>query len=378
MPPTGVNVDVALIAPAIGDEEFAAVERVLRSGRLAQGPEVAAFEGEFASALGGAHAVAMNSGTAAVHAGLAAFGVGPGQDVVTTPFTFAATATPIAMLGARPRFADIDPRTFLLDSAALLEVCSPATTAAVVVDLFGLPIEPALAPALRARGVRVLEDAAQAVGGARAGVPAGRLAGTAAFSFYATKNLTTGEGGMLVTEDVAVADFARRFRSHGESARYEHESLGYNFRMTEIAAALGRAGLQRLDALQTARRSNAAFYAEELGDVPGLTLPYVPPDTRHAYHQFCVLVDPERTPSGCDRDAFRAALREAGIETGLYYAKPLHLQPVFAKLGYARGDFPVAERVAGQIVALPVHPRLDRGQLEHVVRVARRVAGGSP
>ena len=377
MPPIGLLPAVQLICPTIGDEEIAAVERVLRSGQLAQGPEVGAFEAEFARLLSSSNAVALNSGTAALHSALAAFGVGPGQEVLTTAFTFAASATPIAMLGARPRFVDIDPQTFLADGDALLDAVGPQTTAAVHVDLFGLTVSPALALALRARGVRSLEDAAQALGGVRDGVGAGRLAETAAFSFYATKNVTTGEGGMVVTEDAALAAFVRRFRSHGERARYEHTSLGFNYRMTDVAAALGRVQLQKLEALQAARRENAAFYARELGDVSGLTLPYVPLGAVHAYHQYCVLVDPEATSNGRDRDRLQAALRDAAIETRVYYPTPLHLQPLFAKLGYALGDFPVAERVASQILALPVHPRLERAQQEWVVRNVRQALGAA-
>jgi perosamine synthetase len=375
LPSIDLTRSVALTVPAIGEDEVAAVSRVLRSGQLAQGPEVAAFESEIAAYTGLTHAVAVNSGTAALHAGLAAMGVGPGDRVLTTPFTFAASATPILMLGARPYFRDIDPRTFDLDVTALAAEHDQNARAAVVVDLFGLAVDPAGVSALRARGVRVFEDACQAIGASRDGVPAGKAADAASLSFYATKNLTTGEGGMLLTEDAGIAAAARRFRHHGQGDRYEYLELGYNLRMTDMAAALGRVQLARLPGLDAARRANAEFYARELAGVPGLTLPFVPPGAHHVYHQFSVLIDGARTPNGRDRDATRAALAALGVASGIYYPKPLHLHPLFAKLGYARGDFPVAERVASEILALPVHPLLERADREYVVRSLREALG---
>jgi perosamine synthetase len=375
LPSIELSPAVTLGVPAIGDEEVAAVSRVLHSGHLAQGPEVAAFEVELAQASGLAYGVAMNSGTAAIHAALAALGVGPGDRVLTTPFTFAASATPILMLGARPCFRDIDPRTFNLDVAMLAAESQAGIKAAVVVDLFGLPVDPSSVAALRAQGVRVVEDACQSIGASRGGVPAGKAANATALSFYATKNLTTGEGGMLLSDDAAVAGAARRFRHHGQADRYEYLELGYNFRMTDMSAAIGRVQLARLAGFNAARRANADFYARELAEVDGLTLPYVPLRAHHVYHQYCVLIDPEQTPNGRDRDAVRAALAEEGVESGVYYPKPLHLQPLFAKLGYARGDFPLAERTARQILALPVHPSLEEAASAHVVRALRRALG---
>jgi perosamine synthetase len=366
---------INLVDPLIGDEELAAVARVLRSGQLAQGPEVELFEAEFAAVTGVTHAVALNSGTAALHAGLAALGIGPGDEVLTTPFTFAASATPILMQGARPRLADIDPHTFNLDPAAALAAAGSSVRAAILVDLFGLPFARAGVDALRASGIAVFEDAAQAVGAVRDGARAGTLGDAAAFSFYATKNVTTGEGGMFVTDDAALAEAVRRFRHHGKGAQYEYLTLGYNYRMTDIAAAIGRVQMTRLSEIGRTRRANAAFYDAELAAISGVTTPFVPHGATHVYHQYSILIDDEQTANGAGRDAVRAALAAAGVASGIYYPKPLHLHPLFAPLGYGLGDFPVAERVARQILALPVHPRLERAQLERVVRALRSATG---
>jgi dTDP-4-amino-4,6-dideoxygalactose transaminase len=344
---------------------------------LAQGPEVAAFEREFASALGCAHAVAVNSGTAANHALLEAFGVREGDVVLTTPFTFAATATPIVMQGARPRFVDVDPRTFNLDAAALVASASADVRAAVVVDLFGLPMDLDAVEALRTRGIKIVEDSCQAIGATANGVSAGCIGDGGSFSFYATKNLMTGEGGMLTTNDAAVDAAARRFRQHGMGEQYQYLSLGYNYRMTDVAAAIGRVQLTRLHAITERRRSNAARYDAGLAGVPGVTTPLVPAGYTHAYHQYSILIDAAATPNGANRDAVRASLGERGIGSGIYYPKPLHLHPLFAKYGYGPGDFPVAERLAAQILALPIHPSLEADDLDYTIASIRAAVGAN-
>jgi perosamine synthetase len=368
---------VPFVVPQIGEDEIAAVTAVLRSGHLAQGPEVDAFERAFAPLAGCAFAVAVNSGTAAQHAGFEAMGIGDGDEVLTTPFTFAATATPILQQRAVPRFADIDPRTFNLEPSAALAACGSATKAVALVDLFGLPIDPSGVPALYERGLRVLEDACQSVGAARDGVLAGSIGEAASFSFYATKNVMTGEGGMLTTDNAGIAASARRFRHHGQGERYEYISLGYNYRMTDIAAAIGRVQLGRLASITAGRRANASLYDRELGGIPGLQTPFVPAGASHVYHQYSLLIDSTATPNGATRDEVRAALAKAGVDSGVYYPVPLHLHPLFSNLGYGPGDFPVAERVAKQILALPIHSALNRAQLEHTVRAVRRAVGAS-
>lgn len=358
----------------MGDAEIAAVVRVLKSGQLAQGPQVAEFERELAASLGVAHAVAVNSGTAAIHCALAALEIGDDDEVLTTPFTFAATATPVLMQRARVRFVDVDPRTFNADLAHFARAATPQTKAVIGVDLFGLPFDRTGLHALRERGVAVVEDACQAIGAVRDGMPAGKGCDAAAFSFYATKNLTTGEGGMLTTDDDTVAAAARRFRQHGQGERYEYLSLGYNYRLTDVLAAIGRAQLERLPAMTAARRAVAAFYDAELAGVPGITTPFVPSGTAHAYHQYSVLIDETATPNGSDRDAVRRALADAGVGSGVYYPTPLHLNPLFAS-GYARGDFPVAEQLAQRVLALPVHPAVNDEMRRHVAGALRAAVG---
>jgi dTDP-4-amino-4,6-dideoxygalactose transaminase len=369
------SIRVPLVAPLLGEEEISAVCAVMRSGQLAAGPEVDAFEREFANAVGSAHAVALNSGTAANHAALEALGIGEGDDVLTTPFTFAATSTPILMQRAVPRFIDIDPRTFNVDPAAALAAATSRTKGMVLVDLFGLPVDPAGLQAVKARGIAIVEDACQAIGGSRSGRIAGTLGDAGTFSFYATKNVMAGEGGMLVTDDAELAHAARRFRNHGQSERYSYERLGYNYRMTDLSAAIGRVQLGRLPSISAARRANAAYYDTELAGVPGVTVPYVPAGVEHAYHQYSILIDAAATRNGAGRDAVRALLNERNVGSGVYYPTPLHSHPVFARFGYAKGDFPVAERVSTQILALPIHPRLEPEQLAWTVRAVRAAVG---
>jgi dTDP-4-amino-4,6-dideoxygalactose transaminase len=366
---------ISLVHPLIAEEETDAVVRVLRSGQLAQGPEVAEFEREFAAAAGTKHAVAVNSGTAAIHAALAAAAIGDGDEVLTTPFTFAATATPVLMQRAVPRFVDVDPETFNVDLPAYLRARTNRTKAVIAVDLFGMPFDAEGIEELRSSGVTLIEDACQAIGAVRNGRSAGAIGDVGCFSLYATKNIMTGEGGMLTTDDDAIAAAARRFRQHGQGERYEYLSLGYNYRMTDLSAAIGRAQLRRLDGITQRRRQNAALYDELLAGIAGVRTPVVPRGVDHAYHQYSILIDSARTPNGASRDEVRKALSDVNIVTGVYYPTPLHLNPLFSQLGYGPGDFPVAERLAKQILALPVHPGLSADDVRRVAAEIARAVG---
>ena len=333
----------AALAPALE----AAVHRVLASGHYILGDDVAALERELAGDTGLAHAVAVSSGSDALLAALWAAGVGPGDEVITTAFSFFATAGAIARLGATPVFADIDPQTFNLDPASALARVGPRTKAIVPVHLFGRLAD---VEALRAAGVPIVEDAAQAIGAPGLG----RGGGLVTLSFFPSKNLgAAGDAGMVLTADAALAERVRLYAAHGARTRNVHEVVGANLRMDTLQAAILRVKLPHLAAWQAKRRANAARYRELLAGTP-LVLPDDAPD--HVWHQFVV-----RTPR---RDALRAVLAEHDIETAIYYPRALHEQPCFA----AGVQLPVAERAAREVLALPVHPELDAAQLAHVAR----------
>jgi len=358
---------ISLVRPIIGLEEQAAVAAVLASGQLAQGPRVAEFEERFAAYCGVGHAVAVSSGTMALWLALLAHDIGPGDEVITTPFSFIATGNAILYAGATPVFVDIDPETFNIDPAQVEAAITSRTRAILPVHLYGLPCDMPRLMAIAARHhLAVIEDACQAHGAAIDGRRAGSF-GTGCFSFYATKNMTTGEGGMLTTDDAAVADRARVLRAHGMRQRYYHERLGYNFRMTDVQAALGLVQLERLPTLTTRRRANALFFGSALGDQPELFLPHVEPGYEHVYHQYTI-----RVPG--TRDAFREGMTARGVGTDVYYPRTIPRQDVYRDLGYS--DFlPVAEAATQEVVSLPIHPALSPTELEQIAyAVAETVA----
>jgi dTDP-4-amino-4,6-dideoxygalactose transaminase len=359
---------IPIAAPQMGDEERRAVLAVLDSGQLAQGPVVEAFENEFAAWCGVEHAVAVNSGTAALHLLFLAHGIKEGDEVITSPFTFVASANAALFVGARPVFADIELETYCLDPSRVEAVITPRTRAIMPVDLYGhvAPLEDLRRIAQR-HGLLLLEDACQAHGAEVGGRKAGGLGLDATFSFYPTKNITTAEGGMVTTSDLGIADRIRMLRQHGASARYLHETLGYNFRMTDISAAIGRAQLAKLDGFNEARRRNAAFLSKGLAGTRGIVLPTERPGHRHVYHQYTVLVE-------TDRDAMQRRLRELGIGTAVHYPIPVHLQPMYEELGYGGTSLPNAELAARQVLSLPVHPGLSEADLQRIVDSVRQAA----
>ena len=335
---------IPISRPEIGPEEEEAVLRVLRSGRLAQGPEVAALEEEFRAACGASHAVAVANGTAALHVALLASGVGPGDEVIVPAFTFAASANAVLASGARPVFCDVLEEDFCIDTDSALARIGRATRAIMPVHLYGRAADMNAVRALAAdRDLIVIEDAAQAHGAAGVGSQ------TATFSFYATKNMMTGEGGMITTNDEGVAQRARLIRNHGMEARYVHTTFGLNLRMMELQAALGRVQLGRLAAGNARRAQNAAYYTERLAGVGGLILPA--PVVGHVWHQYTV-----RIPSR--RDAVLKYLHDHGIGAEVYYPTPVHRQPAFVEAV----SLPTSELLATEVLSLPVFPGLTEAE----------------
>lgn len=345
--------------PIIGDDERAAVDRVLRSGMVAQGPEVAAFEQEFADQLvAGRTCVAVNSGTSGLHLGLLAAGVGPGDEVIVPSFTFAATANSVALTGATPVFADIDPVTFCLDPAAVRAAITERTKAVMPVHLYGHPADMgAFAEIADEHGIAVFEDAAQAHGATLGGRPVGSFGTFAMFSLYPTKNMTSGEGGMVACATDEVARNVRLLRNQGMERQYANELVGFNARMTDIHAAIGRVQLTKVGGWTEQRQANARFLDENL---EGVTVPTVAEGATHVYHQYTIRV-PE------DRDGFVTALREEhGVGSGVYYPIPNHRLESLAR--FAPGlELPRTEEAAAEVVSLPVHPSLTQQDLERVV-----------
>lgn len=336
-----------------------AIDAVVSSGRFVMGPALEAFEEEFASACGGAHAVGVGSGTDALTLGLLAAGVGPGDEVVTTANTFTATVMAIRRAGARPVLVDHDPDTYLVDPEAVRAALGPRTAAIVPVHLYGqpAPMDEILALA-RSAGIAVLQDACQAHGATDGGRGLGGLGTAAAYSFYPGKNLgALGDGGAVVTSDEALAGRLRLLRDFGQSEKYRHEVVGTNSRLDELQAAVLRVKLRRLDAWNEARRSLADRYAKNLAGTAAVT-PVTRAGAEHVWHLYVLRV--------AERDRVRAALAARGIETGIHYPVPIHLQPAHADLGYGRGAFPVAESQAGELLSLPMYPELPPDDLDRV------------
>lgn len=349
---------IPISKPQIGPEEQRAVAEVLASGYIVQGPRTAAFEEAFARMVGVKHAVAISSGTAALHVALLAHGVGPGDEVITSAFTFIASANSVLFTGARPVFADIDAESFNLSPAAVESAITPRTKGIMPVHLYGNPAEmDALLDLADQHGLAVIEDAAQAHGAAIGDRMCGSL-GTGCFSFYATKNMTTAEGGMITTDDDSLAEKCRLLRSHGMPRRYCHDSLGFNFRMTDISAAIGLVQLEKLPAANARRAANARFLSQNLA---GVTTPKERPGTTHAWHQYTV-----RVPDGTDREAAVEAVREAGVGVAIFYPVPVHHQKLYRELGY-EVSLPVTERLSREVFSLPVHPSLTPDDLETIV-----------
>jgi dTDP-4-amino-4,6-dideoxygalactose transaminase len=356
---------INMAKPLIGEEEKQAVLEVLDSGILAQGPRTKAFEEAFAAMCGTKHAVATSSGTTALHTALLANGIGPGDEVITSSFTFIASANSILFTGARPVFVDIDPHTFNLDPDKVEAAITPKTKTLLPVHLFGLMSNmPALMEIASKHGLKVIEDACQSHGAAINGKRAGSF-GVGTFSLYPTKNMTSAEGGMITTDGDAVAEKARVIRQHGMRRRYYHDEIGFNFRMTDVHAAIGLAQLKKLEKFNAIRQANARTLS---GHLKGVSVPFVPEGYEHVYHQYTV-----RVPDG-KRDSLRTYLQENGIGSEVYYPVPVHQQAVYKNLGYEI-SLPESEKAALEVLSLPVHPALSQTDLETIIQAVNTFMG---
>jgi len=347
------------------DELLAAIERVMDSQQFVLGPDVGALEEEVAGYCQARHAIGCASGSDALLLALMALGIAAEDEVITSPYSFFATASSIARLGARPVFVDIEPRTFNLDPSKIEAAITPRTRAIMPVHLYGQCAEMEAINETAARhGLPVIEDAAQAIGAENLGRRAGTMGAIGCFSFYPTKNLGgAGDGGMLTTDDDALAEQLKILRVHGGERRYYHSVVGINSRLDSLQAAVLRVKLQHLDRWSDARRRNAALYNDLLTDA-GLAevigLPYVGEGARHIFNQYVIRIHAKR-------DALKAHLQQQGVGTDIYYPVPLHLQECFRYLGHAEGDFPFAEQSAGETLALPIYPELTVEQQQYVV-----------
>ncbi|MFF9588500.1 DegT/DnrJ/EryC1/StrS family aminotransferase [Streptomyces sp. NPDC014646] len=361
-------------APVIGEDEIEAAVRVLRGGMVAQGPEVAAFEEEFSKIVDGRHCVAVNSGTSALHLSLVALGIGPGDEVIVPSFTFAATANAVRLAGATPVFVDIERDSFCLSPQAAEAAITPRTAAITPVHLYGHPAAMGAFTALAERhGLSIVEDAAQAHAAALDGTPVGAFGAAACFSFYPTKNMHSLEGGMVTTGDAAVARTLRLLRNQGMEQRYANEIVGFNVRMTDVAAAIGRGQLRSLPAWTRQRRANAAVLDAGLR---GVVTPPVAEGAEHVYHQYTIRIGAE---SGKDRETVSLELLERGIGNAVYYPTPVHRLAAFRTgekvLGHTAGELPETERAAAEALSVPVHPMLTPQELDRLTATVNEVVG---
>lgn len=354
---------IPIAKPFIGDEEIKEVEAVLRSGFIAQGPKVAEFEEKFAEYIGTRHAIATSSGTTALHVALLCAGIGKDDEVITTPFSFAATANSILYAGGKPVFVDIDPKTYNINPEKIEEAITDKTKAIMPVHLYGQPADmDQICKIAEDHDLKVIEDAAQAHGAIYHGRKVGSIGDMACFSFYPTKNITTGEGGIITTDDDAFDKDARVIRAHGESERYEHVTLGYNFRMTDIAAAIGVVQIKRLEEFNEKRIENAEYLTEHINSIEGIEPPYVAENVRHVFHQYTVRVADGK------RDELKEFLNNEGVGTGVHYPRTIYNQKLYEDLGYT-ADCPEAEKAAAEVLSLPVNPTLTAEDFGKIVSV---------
>jgi len=364
-PMPGIPPRIRLAKPDIGEEEVDAVREVLTSGMLTGGPQNAAFEREFACRHGAIHGVTFASGTAALAAMLLAEGIGPGDEVIVPSMTFVSTATSVCHVGATPVFADIDPRSFNLDPGVIPRLITRRTRAVMTVHYAGQPGElDALLDVCADNGLALLEDAAEAAGAEYRGAPVGTFGTSAMFSFTPTKNITTGEGGVVLTGNAETADKLRLLRNHGQRRTYEHALIGYNWRLTEMQAAIGRVQLRKLDTILARKRANATWMSDRLERVPGITPPYQASHARSTHMLYTCLVH-------TGRDAVLDFLLSRGIEARIYFP-PAHRQPIFAS---RQAHLPVTEQAAAKMLSIPMHSRLTPEELMDIADTVEEAVG---
>lgn len=366
---------LSMSAPEIDESDEQAVLDVLRSGRLALGPKAAEFEHAIAEYVGVRHAVSVSSGTAALHLTVKALGIGPGDEVIVPSFTFAASANVLLYEGATPVFADVEPETYNIDPSDVERKISPRTKAVLAVDVFGHPAEwDAILEVAGGYGLRVIDDSCEALGAQYKGRMLGQFGDAAAFAFYPNKQITTGEGGVIVTNSDSIAELARSLRNQGRGemgAWLEHERLGYNYRMDEMSAALGLSQLRRIEQFLEKRARVAAWYTERLREVSGVRPPVVKPHVRMSWFVYVATLEED-----LDREPVMKAMEAEGIPTRGYFS-PVHLQPyIRERFGYRSGELPVTESVARRTIALPFHNNLTLDEVELVVDTLRRAIEG--
>lgn len=350
---------IPISKPYIGQAEKQAVMEVLDSGMLAQGPKTAELEDRFAEVCQTEYAIATTSGTTALHVTLLAHEIGPGDEVITTPFTFMASVNSILYVGAKPVFVDVEENTFNINPTEIEAAITSKTKAILLVHLYGYPCNmDAIKNIAEKYGLIIIEDACQAIGAKFKGKPVGSF-GTGCFSLYATKNIMSGEGGMITTSDNVIAHRCRMIRNHGMQRRYYHDMLGYNFRLSDLHAAIGLVQIGRLQEFTAARRKNAAFLNAHLTSV---ITPQVYAGYEHVWHQYTV-----RVKSGIDRDEAVEVLQQAGIGTGIFYPVPAYKQTHLVEMGYGDLILPVVEQLVKEVISLPVHPQLSSDDLKKIV-----------
>lgn len=353
---------ISMAKPLLGEEEKRAVLEVLDSGMLAQGKNVEEFEKVFANFIGVKQAIATSNGTTALHAALLAHGLGPDDEVITSPFSFIATANAIRMVGATPVFVDIEENTFNINPQLIAAAITSKTKAILPVHLFGRPVDmDAITKIARKYNLVIIEDACQAHGAECNGKKAGSF-GTGCFSFYPTKNMTTGEGGMITTNDEEIAIKIRKIINHGSAQKYYHDHVGYNYRMTDLAAAIGIEQLKKLPAFNRKRREHAAVLTQHLSSLPGLLVPELV--AGHVFHQYTIRVTPACIVT---RKELAKLCHQQGIATNIYYPLPLHKQKAYAD--YQHHSFPVTEKIAKEVLSLPVHPALTDNDLSIIINL---------